>query len=136
MPRENQIVIIQDTQHYACTPCSREFNSKNSLLQHSRDSSDHRSTWCDRCEWLFIDPDARQRHLEDSSRHWICKPCDEDKVNKDFETKNNLIMVSVTCREIQLHSLTNSMRSMRSHISILEHHVMAILDASQPIRRF
>lgn len=67
----NQIHIVPGDE-YHCAPCSRYFNNEAALLQHCKNASIHTSTWCSRCEVLFVDSHAKQDHERHSSNHNVC----------------------------------------------------------------
>ena len=83
MPRPNQVVLNDADQYYYCCPCQRQFSSEHSLLQHCRQAGVHAGEWCERCNWLFVSPDARNKHVQDSIHHWACSRCSYDALSSD-----------------------------------------------------
>ena len=80
MPRDNQISVDTDRNVFCCIPCGdRHFVSKHSLIQHCRAAEIHEGEWCERCQWLFVSPRARNSHCDRSLRHWECQYCDLDE---------------------------------------------------------
>lgn len=85
MVRENQIAIDKDRFYFACIPCGgRTFSAAQGLLQHCRQGKIHTREWCERCCWLFVSSDARERHVRDSLNHWLCSICDLDAEDEDI----------------------------------------------------
>ncbi|KIW23076.1 uncharacterized protein PV07_11305 [Cladophialophora immunda] len=78
MVRENQLQILNEGATCVCIPCDRQFVFINGLLNHCRNAEVHQGEWCERCQWLFVSPAARQAHVDNSPRHNICTPCDLD----------------------------------------------------------
>lgn len=68
----NQIEIDDYNDTYYCADCDRDFNTEGGLLQHCRTARCHASTWCNRCEVLFVDSQAMNQHIRDSPNHNIC----------------------------------------------------------------
>ncbi len=78
MVAPNQIHYNDNDDCWTCRPCSRGFNSELALHQHCRNAAIHTGEWCERCEWLFVNPSAKHSHLQNSNRHHICPNCHVD----------------------------------------------------------
>ncbi|KAJ9604617.1 hypothetical protein H2200_010731 [Cladophialophora chaetospira] len=89
MVRENQVIISEDDGRYECRPCNRTFNSFNGLNNHCQKARVHSygDQWCERCEWLFVSPGARDSHTSNSSRHNLCPA---SNCNLDFSEEEGL----------------------------------------------
>lgn len=86
---------------FFCTPCGRHFFSATGLFQHCSSSRLHRGEWCGRCQWLFVNEQARTNHVQASDRHGVCSFCSEDLENKS-ELAGHLINVHGYCSDCQL----------------------------------
>lgn len=87
----NQISVDQNFGTFSCEPCNRDFDKVESLVQHARRTAIHTHTWCDLCQWLFIDGHARKGH--GVVAHHGYRVCGEK-----LDSENDLIMVRDSSR--------------------------------------
>ena len=115
MVRENQILVDVHAAQYVCLACDeREFGSEESLLQHCRTATCHRAEWCDRCEWMLVSADARENHITDSARHWLCGMCGIDMLDED-ELIAHEAMKHSFCHACQVPFANYSNHRLESH---------------------
>ncbi|EXJ88322.1 hypothetical protein A1O1_05252 [Capronia coronata CBS 617.96] len=67
MTRDNQLSIDHHHGKYLCHSCDRTFSTLIGAINHCQFAAIHTGEWCQRCEWLFISPVARESHEENSS---------------------------------------------------------------------
>lgn len=102
MARLNQVTVDHEGDRFICVSCNnRHFSSATGLFQHCRSSQLHRGEWCERCQWLFVNREARAAHIRHSSQHWSCSFCSRDLENKS-ELASHLINVHDYCSDCQL----------------------------------
>lgn len=105
MVKENQASIgVEEAVfvRHACT--NRQFDTEAALLQHCRNAYCHNGEWCERCEWLFVSPAAREQHLRDSSNHWICSKCGDDEL-EEANLRSHLKSKHLFCYDCELDFL-------------------------------
>ena len=88
MVRDNQITIYNG--EYVCEACDREFTTEHGLFQHCRNARVHEGEWCERCEWLFVSPQAKLSHVQASLSHWVCSLCGVDEYEEDDLTTHQV----------------------------------------------
>ncbi|KIV84925.1 hypothetical protein PV11_00672 [Exophiala sideris] len=115
----NQLSSSDVFHDYTCSPCDRKFLNLNGALNHCRNASVHRGEWCERCQWLFVSPAARNKHVADSPHHYICKRC---KIDYDLTTALNKHLVDVhhqcmDCEE-EFNNDNDLQQHKRSHLPL------------------
>ena len=83
MVRENQADFDFNCCSFRCLSCQRHFSSASHLLQHCQHASCHGNSWCERCRWLFVSPQALMDHKACSVNHWLCQFCTFDFASID-----------------------------------------------------
>ncbi|KAL8671601.1 MAG: hypothetical protein Q9168_003907 [Polycauliona sp. 1 TL-2023] len=69
--------MANSSQHnIRCIACDRDFVSIDSRRHHWEDSDIHLYSYCDDCEWDFVDEDGLKRHFHSKHRERYCKKCD------------------------------------------------------------
>lgn len=114
MVRNNQIYMNHDDDIFVCTSCdNRHFPSAASLFQHCRSSKSHSDEWCERCQWLFVNYQARAAHTRSSDAHNICVFCGADLVHQ-AELTSHYAEAHEYCRQCDL--VCHDYREHRSQI--------------------
>lgn len=99
MARLSQALIEQA--EYVCISCNgRDFDSEQALLQHCRNARCHQGEWCERCKWLFVSPTAREQHIRNSHRHWVCLECRVDELDR-ADLQAHMEVVHSICYDCQ-----------------------------------
>ena len=117
MTQGNLVLVNREDEIYECQRCERDFSSYNGLVNHCEKSAVHLwgAEWCSRCDRLFVSPSAREAHLKNSHRHYICEKCAKDyttgeglqkhqsQEHDDYCLRCNTFFDDVEQHEIDIH---------------------------------